>query len=142
MKHVLVQVLTKETGNCNTTTISQNFCQTVLNMWNWIVPHTTSKLQHNCSATLGRLRNFTPRKLNKPFFSRVGCLVSCLSVIYGVVQTVRKVDEASNSAFVQLIEPEPGLKIHSDYAWSDKVDLVWERILHKMKERGSYIFCD
>jgi len=102
--------------------------------------HTTTKLQHNCFATLGRLRNLTPRKLNKPFFSRVGCLVSSLCVIYCIVQTVWKVDEASNSAFVQLIELEPGLNIHSDYAWRDKVDLVWERISHEMKERGRYIF--
>jgi hypothetical protein len=40
MKRVLGQVLTMETGYCNITTVSKNFCQTVLNMWNWIVPHT------------------------------------------------------------------------------------------------------
>lgn len=142
MKHVLGQVLTKETGNCNTTTMSKNFCQTVSNVWNWIVPGTLSKLQHNCSGTLGKLSNLTPRKLNKPFFSRVGRLVSCLCVIYCIVQTVRKIDEASNSAFVQLVEQEPGLKIHSDYAWWDKVDLVWQRISHQMKEHGGYIFSD
>lgn len=93
------------------------------------VTHATSKLQHKCSATLGRLRNLTPKKPNKPLFSRVGCLVSGLCVIYCVVQAVQKVDEASNFAFVKLIEPEPGLKIHSDYAWRDNVD--WgEREFH------------
>jgi len=131
-----------ETGNCNTTTISKNFCQTMFNVCYWIVPRAPRKLQHNCSATLGRLRNLTPSKLNKPFFSRVGCLVPCLCVIYCTVQTVRKVDGASNFAFVQLFEQEPGLKIHSDYAWRDKVDLVWVRISHGMMEHDRYIFAD
>ena len=103
MKRVLGRALTKEGGNHNTTEISKNFYQTILNMWNWIVPFIPSKLQHNCGATLGRLRNLTPRKLNKPVFSRVYCLVSCLCVIYCIVQMVQKVDETANSAFVQFL---------------------------------------
>jgi hypothetical protein len=38
----------------------------------------------------------------------------------------RKVDEAVNSVFVQLIEQEPGIygKWHADYARRDKTDLA------------------
>jgi hypothetical protein len=48
----------------------------------------------------------------------------------------RKVDDAANFVFVQLIEQEPGIydKRHPDYARQDKVDLTWERISHEMKE--------
>jgi hypothetical protein len=44
----------------------------------------------------------------------------------------RKVDEAANFVFVQLIEQEPGIydKRHPDYARQDKTDLAWERIYH------------
>jgi hypothetical protein len=54
----------------------------------------------------------------------------------------RRVYEAANFVFVQLIEQEPGLydKSQSDYARQDKIDLVWERISHEMKESGMYIF--
>jgi hypothetical protein len=40
----------------------------------------------------------------------------------------RKVDEAANFVFVQLIEQEPGIydKRHPDYARQDKIDLAWE----------------
>jgi hypothetical protein len=42
----------------------------------------------------------------------------------------RKVDEASNFAFVQLNEKDPSIydKSHPDYARRDKGDLVWEKI--------------
>jgi hypothetical protein len=38
----------------------------------------------------------------------------------------RKVDEAANFVFVQLIEQEPGIydKRHPDYARQDKIDLA------------------
>ena len=51
----------------------------------------------------------------------------------------RKVDEAVNFVFVQLIEQEPGIydKRHPDYARCDKIDLALERISHEMKESGS-----
>jgi hypothetical protein len=52
----------------------------------------------------------------------------------------RKFDEAANFVFVHLIEQEPvGIydKRHPDYAIQDKIDLVWERISHVMKESGS-----
>jgi hypothetical protein len=41
----------------------------------------------------------------------------------------RKADEASNFAFVQLIEQEIGIydERHPDYARQDKIDLAWER---------------
>jgi hypothetical protein len=54
----------------------------------------------------------------------------------------RKVDEAANFVFVQLIEQESGVydKSHPDYSRRDKIDLVWERISHEMKESGMYIF--
>jgi hypothetical protein len=53
-----------------------------------------------------------------------------------------KVDEAANFVFEQLIEQKPGLydKSHPDYARWDKIDLVWERILHEMKESDRYVF--
>ena len=61
---------------------SRNFCQTELNTWNWIVSRTLSKLQCNCQAIQGRLRNFAPRKLKMWVFSRVALhsdhLVSCV----------------------------------------------------------------
>jgi hypothetical protein len=42
----------------------------------------------------------------------------------------RKVAEAANFVFVQLIEQERGVydKCHTDYARQDKIDLAWERI--------------
>jgi hypothetical protein len=54
----------------------------------------------------------------------------------------RKVDEATNFAFVQLIEQEPSLydKSHPDYARRDKMDLAWGRIAREMSESGMYIF--
>jgi hypothetical protein len=50
----------------------------------------------------------------------------------------QKVDECTNTAFVQLTEQEPGQydKSHPDYAQTDKVDLAWERISHELKEPG------
>jgi hypothetical protein len=38
----------------------------------------------------------------------------------------RKVDEAANFVFVQLIEKKPGIydKCHADYARWDKIDLA------------------
>jgi hypothetical protein len=52
---------------------------------------------------------------------------------------VRKVDEAANFVFVQLIEQESGMydKRNPDYAGQNKVDLAWERISHETKESGS-----
>jgi hypothetical protein len=46
---------------------------------------------------------------------------------------VRKVDEAANFVFVQLIEQEPGIydKRDPDYARRDKIDIAWERISHE-----------
>jgi hypothetical protein len=45
----------------------------------------------------------------------------------------RKVDEAANFVFVQLIEREPGMydKSHPDCARQDRIDLVWERISYE-----------
>jgi hypothetical protein len=47
----------------------------------------------------------------------------------------RKVDEAANFVFVQLIEQECGIydKCHADDARQDKIDLAWKRIFHLMK---------
>jgi hypothetical protein len=58
-----------------------------------------------------------------------------------VFKMARKVDEASNLVFVQLIEQEPGIydKSHPDYARQDKTDLAWERISHETKESGMYV---
>jgi hypothetical protein len=52
----------------------------------------------------------------------------------------RKVDEATNFVFVQLIGQEPGIcdKCHPDYARRNKIDLAWERISHEVKESGSW----
>jgi hypothetical protein len=47
----------------------------------------------------------------------------------------RKVDEAANFVFVELIEQEPGILYdtgHPDYARRDKIDLAWERISREM----------
>jgi hypothetical protein len=51
----------------------------------------------------------------------------------------RKVGEAANFIFVQLIEQESGVhdKRHPDYARQDKIELAWERISHETKESGS-----
>jgi hypothetical protein len=53
----------------------------------------------------------------------------------------RKVDEAANFVFVQLIEQEPGIydKCHEHSARRNKTDFAWERIFHEMKESGSWI---
>jgi hypothetical protein len=55
----------------------------------------------------------------------------------------RKVDEAADFVFVQLIEQEPGIfdKRHPDYDRRDKIDLSWERIYHEMKESGGVCVC-
>jgi hypothetical protein len=72
-----------------------------------------------------------------------GFLVSAVlyraSVIHLFVKMVRKVDEASNFVFVQLIGQEPGIydKCHPVCARQDKIDLAWERISHETKEFGS-----
>jgi hypothetical protein len=51
----------------------------------------------------------------------------------------RKVDEAANFIFVQLIEQEPGIydKRHPDYARQDKTNLAWKRISHETKGEGT-----
>jgi hypothetical protein len=51
----------------------------------------------------------------------------------------RKVDEAANFVFMQLIAQELGIyeRRHPDYDWQNKIDLVWERISHETKESGS-----
>jgi hypothetical protein len=56
----------------------------------------------------------------------------------------RKVDEATNIAFVQLTEQQPGLydKSHPDYGRTDKVDLACDGISHEMKDPGMHIFSD
>jgi hypothetical protein len=53
----------------------------------------------------------------------------------------RRVDEAVNFVFVQLIEQEPGMydKRHSDYARQDQIDLAWERFFHETKESKSWL---
>jgi hypothetical protein len=50
----------------------------------------------------------------------------------------RKVDEAANFVFVQLIEKELGIydKRYPDSARKDKIDLAWERISDETKESG------
>jgi hypothetical protein len=60
-------------------------------------------------------------------------------MIHLFLKIARKVDEAANFVFVQLIEEEPGIygKCHSDYARLDKIDLAWERIPDESKESGS-----
>jgi hypothetical protein len=51
----------------------------------------------------------------------------------------RKVDEAANFVFAQLIEQDSDIyyKRHADYAGQDKRDLASERISHETKEPGS-----
>jgi hypothetical protein len=60
-------------------------------------------------------------------------------VIHLFLLVARKVDEAANFVFVQLIEQKPGIydKSHADYARKDKRDLAWKRISHEMKESAS-----
>jgi hypothetical protein len=60
-------------------------------------------------------------------------------VIHLFLGVARKVDEAANFAFVQLIDQEPGIydKRHPDYARQGKIDLAWERTSHETKESGS-----
>jgi hypothetical protein len=63
------------------------------------------------------------------------------SVIHLFLKMARKIEEAANFAFVQLINQEPGIyhKCHADCAKQDKIDLVWERISHETKESGSWL---
>jgi hypothetical protein len=53
----------------------------------------------------------------------------------------RKVTEAANFVFVQLIEQEPGIydKFQADYIRKDIIDLAWQRISHETKESGSWL---
>jgi hypothetical protein len=62
-------------------------------------------------------------------------------VIHLFLLMARKVDEAANFVFVQLIEQEPGIYVecHADYALQDKIFLAWERSSHEMKESGSWL---
>jgi hypothetical protein len=62
-------------------------------------------------------------------------------VIHSFILIARKVDEETNFVFAQFIEQEPGIydKCHADYPRQDKIDLVWERISHEMKESGSWL---
>jgi hypothetical protein len=143
-------VHTKATCNCNATSTSKNFWPAELNTCNWIVPLTQSTLHLHCNATRGNLSNLAPRQLNVPVFSRValhtGCLVPCMCHISRVIfrfQTARNVEKATNTAFVQLTEQEPGLydKSHPDYGRRDRVYLVWEGISCEMKDPGyAHIF--
>jgi hypothetical protein len=54
----------------------------------------------------------------------------------------RKVHEAANFVFLQLIEQEPAIydKRHAAYARRDKIDLAWEGISHRMGESGMYVY--
>jgi hypothetical protein len=62
-------------------------------------------------------------------------------VINLVLWVARKIVEAANFVFVQLIEQEPGMydKCHTNYARQDKIDLAWERISCEMKESGFWL---
>jgi hypothetical protein len=53
----------------------------------------------------------------------------------------RKVDEAANFVFLQLIEEERGIydKRHPDYARQDQINLAWERISHEVVESESWL---
>jgi hypothetical protein len=63
-------------------------------------------------------------------------------VIHLFVKIARKVEEAANFVFVQLIEQEPAIygKRHADYARRDNIDLAWERISHEMEESGICVY--
>jgi hypothetical protein len=56
-----------------------------------------------------------------------------------LLEKARKVAEAANFVFVQLIQQEASIydKRHPDYARRDKRDLAWERISHETKESES-----
>jgi hypothetical protein len=99
------------------------------------VPRTLIKLQLNCNAVQGRLSNSTPRKLNNTIFSRAVVHGGCIN------QMAQKVNEATNLAFVQLIDQGPSLyeKSLSDYTRRDKVDLAWERISQDIRESGIFL---
>jgi hypothetical protein len=62
-------------------------------------------------------------------------------VIHLFLKTARKVKNAANIAFVQLIEQEPCIygKPQADYARQDKIDLALERISHQTMESGSWL---
>jgi hypothetical protein len=53
----------------------------------------------------------------------------------------RKVDEAANFVFEQLIGQQPAIydKCHADYARCNKIDLAWERIFHERKGSRSWL---
>jgi hypothetical protein len=56
-------------------------------------------------------------------------------MIHLFVKVARKVDEAANFVFVQLIEQELGIydKLQPEYARRGKIDLSWEIISHETK---------
>jgi hypothetical protein len=60
----------------------------------------------------------------------VSVVLERASVIHLFLKMSRKVDEAANFVFIQLIEQEPGLyeKRQPDYARQHKIDIAWERI--------------
>jgi hypothetical protein len=56
-------------------------------------------------------------------------------VIHLFLLITRKVYEAANFVFVQLIEQEPGIydKCPADDVRQAKIDVAWERISHETK---------
>jgi hypothetical protein len=62
-------------------------------------------------------------------------------MIHLLLLMARKVDEAANFVFLQLIEQEPGLyaKCHAHYARQDEEDLAWETISHVIKQSASWL---
>jgi hypothetical protein len=103
-----------------------------------------AQIEETAKQLAERLRNSASRQWSMPIFSQFRCRVvsecqlfyNAPSVIHLFLKIARKVDEASNFDFVQLIETEPGMydKRHLDYARQDKIDLACERISHETKE--------
>jgi hypothetical protein len=65
------------------------------------------------------------------WFPSVSCILNRASVIHMFLKKTRKVDEAANFVFVQLIKQEPGVydKRHPGYAKDVKTDLTWEEFI-------------
>jgi hypothetical protein len=64
-------------------------------------------------------------------------------VIHFFVKVARKIDEAANFVFVQLIEQEHGIygRRHTDYARRNKIDLAWGTISHETNKTGMCYTC-
>jgi hypothetical protein len=118
---------TKETDNCNATAISEDCCQPELNV--------AAQIKETATQVAGRLETQFPgngasqssHNCVAAWFPSVRCSITRCSDSL-VVKMVRKIDEAANFIFVQLIDRKRTIydKHHAHCARRDKMDLALE----------------